>query len=474
MSALPERVKNRLVIVGKATGIAPLDLWRLQSLAVRVAVNARAKADLVAGLAKAEKAKLLRSWRKFWARPSQLPPSGLGWFLWFILAGRGWGKTRTGAQAVIEWAREMPGSLGILVGPTAALVRNVMVEGESGVLACSPRDFRPKYEPSKRRLTWPNGTVAVCYSTEKPEAIRGEQSHWFWADEVGAWRHPEYAWAMLEYCVRLEYEPTGARPRGVATTTPRPMQLIRDLVAQARATGSLTQGTSFENIASLAADWFNRLLRVCQTPLGRQEAFGELVEAVEGALWDEALLEEQRIKGSYPEVRVTVIGVDPATKGHGDEHGIVAVSKGLNGDGYLSGDFSLRGSPYEWARRTLDLYAQLKAAAIVVETNRGGDMVKHTLLSALRSGERPPKIVEVYASDGKHARAEPIASLWRAGRFWSLGVFGKLFSELCTWVPGVSTWSPNRLDAMVWAATYLFPPLPPSGGRAHSNRPQGY
>lgn len=473
MSALPERVRTRLAQIQQATGIAVLALWRAQSLAVKLAVNRAARAEHLADLAAREKARLLKSWRRFWARPSQLPPVG-AWFLWLILAGRGWGKTRTGAQTVIEWAREMPGSLGILVGPTAALVRNVMIEGESGILACSPRGFRPKYEPSKRRLTWPNGTVAHCYSTEEPEAIRGEQSHWFWADEVGAWRHPEYAWAMLEYCVRLEYEATGARPRGIATTTPRPIPIIRQLVDLARKSRSLTQGTSFENLANLAADWFNRLLEVCNTPLGRQEAFGELVEAVEGALWDEALIEAQRLKGKYPDLRRIVLGLDPATKAHGDEHGLVAVGEGLNGDGYVLGDYSLSGTPLDWARKALDLAAQLKVHAVVIETNRGGDMVRHTLMSALRPGEKPPKIVEVYAADGKQTRAAPIATLFRAGKFWFLGSFGALFNELCTWVPGVANWSPNRLDALTWAATYLFPPLPPSGGTAHKNRPQGW
>lgn len=473
MSALPGQVKARLEEIQKATGIAASRLWGAQSLAVRLAVNHAARAE-VGAWAKAEKSKLLKSWRRFWARPSQLPPVGL-WFLWLILAGRGWGKTRTGAQTVIEWAQSMPGSMGILVGPTAALVRNVMIEGESGILACSPRGSRPKYEPSKRRLTWPNETIAHCYSTEEPEAIRGEQSHWFWADEVGAWKHPEYAWAMLEYCVRLEW--LGAegteRPRGIATTTPRPIPIIRHLVEMARKSDSLTQGTSFENLANLASQWFNRLLSICMTPLGRQEAFGELLEAVEGALWSEDLLERQRVRGNYPELRRVVLGLDPATKGYGDEHGLVAVGEGLNGDGYVLGDYSLKGSPHEWARQALDLCVKLKAVALVIETNRGGDMVKACLNAALRPGEKLPKIVEVFAADGKEVRAAPVAALYEAGKFWHLGSFGPLCNELCTWVRGAS-WSPNRLDALTWAATYLFPLRPTIGGTAHSTRPKGW
>src|SRR5580693_3450873 len=291
-------------------------------------------------------------WR-YRARPEQLPPDG-SWRIWLLMAGRGFGKTRCGA----EWVRAQvkAGRRRIaLVGPTAADARNVMVEGESGILAISPDPERPLYEPSKRRLTWPNGAVATTYSADEPERLRGPQHDAAWCDELGAWRYPE-AWDMLMFGMRL-----GADPRTVVTTTPRPAKLIRDLGRDPICV--VTRGSSYENRGNLAPAFFEQIIRKYEgTRLGRQELDAELLEDTPGALWSHGSIEASRLR-SAPEMTRVVVAIDPAvTSGEeADETGIVVAGKDKNGHGYVLADISGRYPPTEWARRAITAYATHRA-----------------------------------------------------------------------------------------------------------------
>lgn len=400
-------------------------------------------------------AEILRYEWAFWARPSQLPPAG-DWITWLILAGRGFGKTRT----AVEWARAqaeaMPGSRGALVGRTAADTRDVLVEGESGILAVSPPWFRPRYEPSKRRLTWPNGSVATLYSADKPDLLRGPQHHWAVADELAAWRYGE-AWDQLLFGLRL-----GQRPRVVAATTPRPTKIIRELVAAP--TTVTTRGTTYDNAANLAPAFMSQIVgRYEGTRLGRQELLAEILEDVPGALWTRDIVDATRVACAPDGLVRVVVGVDPAvTVGEeSNETGIVVVGMDERGHAYVLEDGSVRASPAAWAKRVVQLYDRFRADRIVVEVNQGGAMVEHTVATAARdlaeAGERASRsaaVRQVRATRGKVVRAEPVAALYEQGRVHHVGVWAELEDQLCTWVPGEV--SPDRLDALVWAVTDLL------------------
>ena len=285
----------------------------------------------LASLTDEEAAALAYDWHGFWARPKQLPPAGV-WRVWLILAGRGWGKTRVGAEQVISWARTPKQRLA-LVAETAADVRDVVVEGESGILVCSPPGFQPRYEPSKRRLTWPNGTIATTYSGDAPEQLRGPQHHHAWCDEVAKWRYAQEAWDNLELGLRL-----GDHPQVVATTTPRPIPLLRQLLAD---TGTVvTRGSTYDNTVNMAPSFKVRILQRYEgTRLGRQELHAELLEDTPGALWTRTLLEQCRVS-HVPTLTRIVVGVDP-----GGDAGIVVAGVGEDDHGYVLEDLSVSGSP---------------------------------------------------------------------------------------------------------------------------------
>ena len=307
-----------------------------------------------------------------------------------------------------------------LVGPTAADARNVMVEGESGILAISPDPERPLYEPSKRRLTWPNGAVATTYSADEPERLRGPQHDAAWCDELGAWRYPE-AWDMLMFGMRL-----GADPRTVVTTTPRPAKLIRDLMRDPICV--VTRGSSYENRANLAPAFFDQIIRKYEgTRLGRQELEAELLEDAPGALWSHGLIEASRLRLA-PEMTRVVVAIDPAvTSGEeADETGIVVAGKDKNGHGYVLADISGRYPPTEWARLAITAYRTHGADRIVAEVNNGGDMVGATL----RMVDRNVAFTEVRASRGKIVRAEPVAALYDQGRVHHIGTFPQLEDQM--------------------------------------------
>ena len=378
------------------------------------------------------------------ARPEQLPPAG-DWFGWLILAGRGWGKTRTGA----EWVNDVIESGGArrvaLVGATASDVRDIMINGESGILAVSPRWNRPIFEPSYRRLTWPNGAIATAYSAEEAERLRGPQHDAAWADELGSWRNREATWDQLQFGLRL-----GKRPRIVVTTTPKPIKLIKELLA--RKDFVVTRGKTSENADNLARSFLETIVgRYAGTRLGRQELDAEILEDVQGALWNRARLDELRV-ASAPPLRRVVVAIDPATTNgeDSDETGIVAAGLGVDGHGYLLEDASGKYSPTEWASKAVTLYHKYQADRIVAEANQGGQMVETTV----RMVDPNVSYKAVHASRGKIVRAEPVSAIYEQNRAHHVGYFESLEDQLCTFSPG-STDSPDRLDALVWAFSEL-------------------
>lgn len=383
-------------------------------------------------------------WRALFARPSQVEPDG-DWSTWLILAGRGFGKTRCGA----EWVRERvnAGAKRIaLVAATAADARDTMVEGVAGILATSPPWNRPKYEPSKRRLTWPNGAIATAFSADEAERLRGPQHDTAWCDELAAWRYAQDAWDMLQFGMRL------GKPRVCVTTTPRATKLIRELSSSPSST--VTRGSTFENERNLAPEFIAKIRAKYEgTRLGRQELFAEILDDTPGALWTRATLERAFVRAAPTDLRRIVIGVDPSvgdgTNDEQDEAGIVAVGLGHDRIGYVLQDASLRGSPNEWAAAAVALYDLLRADAIVAEANQGGEMVRaviHTVDSSVN-------VRLVHASRGKSARAEPIASLYEQGRMRHVGSLAKLEDEMCTWSNTTGEPSPNRIDALVHGLT---------------------
>jgi phage terminase large subunit-like protein len=353
-----------------------------------------------------------QDWTGTWARPEQLPPTG-DWRTWLLLAGRGFGKTRSGAEAVR--AAVKAGNRRIaLVAPTAADARDVMVEGESGLLSIGTANDRPRYEPSKRRLTWPNGAIATTYSADEPERLRGPQHDMAWCDEVASWRFPE-AWDMLMFGLRL-----GNDPRVVVTTTPKPIKIIRDLIADP--TTVITRGSTYDNRANLAPAFMAQIIKKYEgTRLGRQELNAEVLDDVPGALWSRALIEETRWPPhkAVPELIRIVVAIDPAaTSGEeADETGIVVAGKDADGHGYVLADQSGRYPPIEWARTAISLYRKFKADRIVAEVNNGGDMVEATI----RMVDPNVAYTKVNASRGKVIRAEPVAALYEQRRVHHIG-----------------------------------------------------
>jgi phage terminase large subunit-like protein len=397
---------------------------------------------LVLGMDEDDAALWDRDW-DFWARPEQKPPLG-DWFIWLILAGRGWGKTRSGAEFVIDRARKGYGPIA-LIGETAADVRDVMVEvGESSILQISPPDFRPHYEPSKRRLTWPNGVYATTYSGDSPDQLRGPQHATAWADEPAKWKYAQECWDNMEMGLRL-----GDDPRCVATTTPRPVSLIKALVEDDDV--MVVTGSTYDNAANLSDRFRQRVIaRYEGTRLGRQELHAELLTDNPGAMWAHDLIEATRTGGTHPALTRVVVGVDPS--GGGDEIGIVVAGKGHDGHAYVLADRTLSGSPAAWARATVNAYDAHEADRVVAERNFGGDMVEstlHTVRSTL-------PVTMVTASRGKQVRAEPIAALYEQKKAHHVGTLAKLEDEMCQWDPDTCDWSPNRMDALVWALTELM------------------
>tara|TARA_Y100000310_G_scaffold315722_2_gene366574 strand:+ start:2062 stop:3321 length:1260 start_codon:yes stop_codon:yes gene_type:complete len=396
---------------------------------------------------------LLYSWW-FWARPSQLTPSG-DWLIWLLQTGRGWGKTRTGAEWLIDEVRKHGAIRVAIIGRTKADVRDTMLEGDSGILSVSPPNFRPKEQYSRRRIVWPNGAIGFMYSADEPDQLRGPQHHKIWADEIAAWRNAyrKKAWDNAMFGLRL-----GQKPQGIVTTTPKPVDIVKSL--RKMDTTVITRGSSYDNMGNLSPIYYKTVISPYEgTTLGSQEIHGELIEDVDGALWTQNIIDEHRIDAANFDKTCLVqivVGVDPAASAEeeSDETGIVVV--GIDDQepahAYVLADLSVRTSPARWGKRAIGAYHEWEADTVVPERNNGGDMVRHTL-ATVEGGEFVP-IHPVWASRGKRTRAEPISSKYEQGLVHHVGVFPKLEEQMREWVPGEK--SPDRMDALVWACTHLM------------------
>lgn len=427
-------------------------------------------AQILAGMSDEDRDKALRDlspavlaalkydWN-FWARPNQLTPPG-DWTTWLILAGRGFGKTRTGAEFVRDnVCGTTPLSPGrchhiALVAETASDARDVMVEGPAGLLAVHPKDFKPEYEPSKRRVTWKNGSTATLFNATEPDQLRGPQHDLAWCDELAKFRYAQATWEQLQFGLRL-----GVHPRQVVTTTPRPIPIIRKLMADDNT--FVTRGRTYDNSANLAAPFLRQIEdRYGGTRIGRQELEGEVLDDIPGALWNREILDSCRVPESPSDLTRVIVAVDPAaTSGEeADETGIVGVGVAPNSDGathgYILADRSLRGTPEEWARRAVQLYRELSADRIVAEKNNGGEMVE----SVIKAVDRSVPVTLVTATRGKVVRAEPISALYEQGRIHHVGRFDKLEDQMCMFSQDMlrTEGSPDRVDALVWGLTEVF------------------
>lgn len=398
---------------------------------------------------------LQRHWR-LWAHDGQVPPPG-SWHAWLVMGGRGYGKTRAGAEWVREIAEADPAARIALIAASLNEARAVMVEGPSGLLAVSPPRRRPKFEPSRRLLTWPNGAEARIYSAGEPETLRGPQHSHAWCDELAKWDNSgaraQAAWDNMVLGLRL-----GSMPRVVATTTPRAVPLLKALLKQGDV--SVTRGTTKDNADNLPGGFFRSVqVRFGRSRLARQELDGELVADIKGALWSRELLERCREDASGDAAGHTrmVIGVDPPASADGDACGIVVCALGADGIARVLADCSVRkATPERWARAVASAARVWSADRVVAEANMGGEMVR----SVLRAAEIGLPVRLVHASRGKAARAEPVQALYESGRVRHRGDFPQLEDELC----GIMTAggyegpgrSPDRADALVWAMTELM------------------
>lgn len=397
---------------------------------------------------------------EFWALPHQLPPEG-AWKSWVILGGRGAGKTRAGAEwvrAQVEGPRPAdPGRARrvALVGETFDQVREVMVFGDSGILACSPPDRRPQWEATRRRLVWPNGAVAQAFSAHDPDSLRGPQFDAAWVDELAKWDKAEETWDQLQFALRL-----GDNPQQVVTTTPKNVPVLKAVLRNPSSV--VTHAPTDANRAYLAASFLEEVqARYGGTRLGRQELEGVLVEDAEGALWTTAMLERERV-AQVPKLDRVVVAVDPPVTGHGgsDECGILVVGAVTEGPvqdwrAYVLEDASVQGaSPDGWARAALAAMARHGAERLVAEVNQGGDLVQ----AVIRQVDPLVPYRAVRASKGKAARAEPVAALYEQGRVSHLRGLARLEDQMCRMtVRGYEgKGSPDRVDALVWALTALM------------------
>lgn len=418
------------------------------------------------GLSRAEATEKLEFDFYFWAREKQIPPEGY-WFVHLILAGRGWGKTRTGTNQVLEWAQEGVESIA-LIAETPGDARAVMIEGPSGILAMSPPWFRPEYEPTKRRITWPRlrddwivrpGPRAHIYSGNNPGQLRGPQHEKAWGDEMAKWPYAQKCWENLLFGMRDAND-----PQIIVTTTPTPIEILKEI--RDRKSTILTSGSTYENRANLTQIYYEEVIEPLEgTELAAQEIYAQLLEEAAGAFFKRDRLEANRIPAGNDiadklqaledaGVELTRIGVavDPAAKfkPKSDETGIIAAAVDIHGHGYVLADASGRFTPARWAARTAETFKDVDGDVVVYESNQGGDMVKLTLHSERRS----LPLREVTASRSKEARAEPIALKEEKGLVHMVGFYKELEDELCTWIPGKP--SPSRLDAMVWILTHLM------------------
>jgi phage terminase large subunit-like protein len=418
------------------------------------------------------------SW-EMWARPEQRPPDTTDWAIWLYLAGRGAGKTRSAA----EWVREKAkytnqGQLRFaLVARTAADVRDVIVEGESGIMNVTPPSERPHYEPSKRRLTWPNGNTATCFTADEPDSLRGPQCHYAWADEIAAWRQtPDAAgmtsWDNLRVSARL-----GPHPQIIATTTPKRVPILYSLIEEAKKTGrvNISRGSTLDNAGNLSDAYLQAITGVYEgTRLAAQELYGEMLDDIEGALWTIEMIDRARELILPPHAPLRVIGVDPSVaENPRDECGIVVCASTADRDLYkrhawVLEDATILGSPEVWANKVVEM-ARRWGAPVVAEVNQGGALVRN----AINSIDPNIKVFEVHSKHGKALRAEPIVLAYEQNRIHHVNYLPDLESQMFSWIPGESKNSPDRVDALVHAMTALMikPPQGFIGGRLTAKSP---
>jgi phage terminase large subunit-like protein len=400
------------------------------------------KTEFVKSLTDAEAIQLRYLWEA-WARDNQLPPRGK-WVTWLNMGGRGAGKTRAGA----EWIRMKKETSPYLhlIGRTAADVRDVMIDGESGILAISPPWDKPVYQRSKRRLVWDNGAQAITFSADEPESLRGPQCSSMWLDEIGAWQYAEEAYDMASFGLRL-----GNNPQACLTTTPRVTKLIKRLASSS--TTKISRSTTYDNRSNLAEAFFNEIIkRYENTRLGRQELEGLLIEDNENALWNrEMMIDAYRVTKAPDLVRIGV-AIDPAvTSGEdSDETGIIVGGVGKDGHAYILADASLRASPMTWASEAVAQYHKFHADRMIAEGNQGGELIETTI----RTVDKSISFKRVHAKRGKYTRAEPVAALYEKGMVHHVGLFPVLEDEQCQWEQGED--SPNHLDALCWLLTELM------------------
>jgi phage terminase large subunit-like protein len=445
-------------------------------------------AQLIAAMSDEEKAQVLAGldpealqwdW-SFWGRPEQQRPEGNDWNIWMYLAGRGAGKTRTAAEWVREEAKHTTNGQRrfALVARTAADVRDVIVEGESGIINVTPPSERPLYEPSKRRLTWPNGNTATCFTADEPDSLRGPQFTHAWGDEVAAWRQtPDGAGLTAFENLRIGTR-LGSNPKIMITTTPKRVPLLYELLREADANPGkviITKGSTMDNTGNLSQAYMDGILGVYEgTRLAAQELYGEMLSDVEGALWTVELIDRTR-QMTAMNAPLRVIGVDPSVaENPRDECGIVVVSSTADRDLYkrqswVLEDASILGSPDVWANRVVAM-ARKWGCPVVAEVNQGGALVRN----AINTIDPSVKVLEVHSKYGKALRAEPITLAYEQDRVHHVGYLADLESQMTSWIPGEGK-SPDRVDALVHALTALLikPPAGFVGGRITAKSPAG-
>lgn len=415
---------------------------------------------------------ILWDW-EYHAREAQLLPDG-DWSYWLIMAGRGFGKTRVGAETTRIWAKSH--RFVNLIGATRDDARDIMIEGESGILTCCPKDERPVYKKHEAKLEWPSGCTSLVFTADEPERLRGKQHEKLWGDELGAWRYPE-AWDQAKFGLRL-----GDKPQAIITTTPRPTKIMRELVKDPHC--HVTRGSTYDNKANLAPTFFSEIITKYEgTRLGRQELDAELLEDTPGALWRRSQIDDLRILvDECPPLARIVVAVDPAisSEDESNETGIIVAGVSEPHEdgvprGYLLEDATGIYSPDEWGRKVKAMWVKWDADCIVAERNQGGDMVGHIIKSVAPMA----KVKLVHASAGKVTRAEPASALYEQGRIHHVGRFDTLEEQMVAFTSDfdrkIQGYSPDRVDALVWALTELFPKIirkPVKHRRANQAKPR--
>lgn len=396
-----------------------------------------------------EIARLLESY-EFKARPKQYFPVG-DWRIWLLLSGRGFGKSFVGSNWVIHQAQTQKYPIA-LIGSNAADVRDYMIEqGESSIMKQCPTWFTPQYQPSKRRLVFPNGVVAIAYTAEAPDQLRGFNGNSCWSDELAKYQYPKETWNNLQFALRL-----GNNPKICLTTTPRPIALIKELWKDPSVIK--TVGSTVENKSNLADSFIHYVYeKYSGTRLGRQELEGEILFDVPGALFSYTNLDQYRVSKA-PDLKQIVVAIDPAVTANEDsnETGIIVAGIDENDQGYTLEDASSIYHPNEWANKAIQLYDKYKASYIVAEVNQGGDLIANTIKQTAKSLNHSfIPIKTVHATKGKYTRAEPVGALYEQGKIHHVGNFPTLEDQMCTFLPGDDI-SPDRMDALVWAYYFLL------------------